>query len=104
MSNARDALADLIDEHSFQARSYSEAAADAVLAEGYRKTHTVTTFDELDALPLATVIRDAAGFVFEHWKNTPDEAVQWAQVGYHDPSNPILPGTVLYVPEEAARA
>lgn len=35
--------------------------ADAILAAGYRKPRTITTAEELDALPLGSVILDQVG-------------------------------------------
>ena len=38
-----------------------DKAAEAILAAGYRKPRTVTTVEELDALPLGSVILDQVG-------------------------------------------
>lgn len=65
----RDELADLIaaavEDHIYNAGDVppsltpmvASAAADAVLAAGYRKPRTVTTVEELDALVGGTIIR-----------------------------------------------
>lgn len=42
-------------------RAKAESAADAILAAGYRKPRTITTREELDALPSGSVILDATG-------------------------------------------
>jgi len=40
---------------------YAFALADAILAAGYRKPRTITTREELDALPSGTAILDSDG-------------------------------------------
>lgn len=75
-------------------------SADAVLAAGYVKHRTITTVEELDALPVESVVRDASGMVFEkdcvvvrageNW---------WLETGSsrHYDNTPIdLPATVLH--------
>ncbi|MDF3309777.1 hypothetical protein P3H15_32685 [Rhodococcus sp. T2V] len=75
--------------------------ADAVLAAGYRKPRTVTTAEELDALPFLTVIRDSDGAVHERLEWDYGPALQWTRDGAQD-LHPKLPATVLYTPVEAA--
>lgn len=55
----RDELAQIVFDHADWSDSLAsaEGAADAILAAGYRKTRTVTTDEELEALPKGTLIR-----------------------------------------------
>lgn len=78
-------------------------AAEAILAAGYRKTRTITTTEELDALLGSAVVKDSLGQVFEK-----QEAGQWYD-GPHDwlafdgkfwDVDAIhFPATVLYEPQ-----
>lgn len=79
MSDERDELADLLCEDAAAdrakaggrallvpvVRSKAEAAADKILAAGYRKPQQVTTVEELKALPNGSVIRDKFNDVSE---------------------------------------
>lgn len=40
---------------------FEQHVADAILAAGYRKPRTITTFDELDELPRGSVVLDRDG-------------------------------------------
>jgi len=74
-----------------------ELLAHAALTAGYRKPRTVTTAEELNALPFEAVIRDAEGHVLERWGDA--EHVQWSTPGckWFVPVTEIaLPVTVLY--------
>ena len=75
-------------------------------------TRQVTTVEELDALPIGTVIRDADFYFADGtfgWHGTvmPREEEGWLYdncCGRHQPSNDIaLPVTVLYEPGEQPR-
>jgi hypothetical protein len=70
--------------------------ATAILAAGYRKPATVTTPDELDALPEFTVLRSARGSV---WVLQRDE-LSWIAPptgGLGEADGFELPATVLHV-------
>lgn len=87
---ARDELADLIASVTIDTKSgdvlrvhpdggtpvfeRDQRTADALLAAGYRRPRTITTTQELDALPFESVIRDREGHVLERWGG-PDENV-----------------------------
>ena len=65
---------------------------------------TITTREDLDALPEATVIRDVDGMVCEH-VNLGTRGMQWLAVGIDETypvQNPTLPATVLWTPEVEA--
>ncbi|MDF3308745.1 hypothetical protein P3H15_27380 [Rhodococcus sp. T2V] len=112
----RDELAALLNDHlserdyeqgcrlkcGYSGDDRDEHLADAILATGYRKPRTVTTIEELDALPLLTVIRDSDGSVHERLEWDYGPALQWTSDGAED-MHPKLPATVLYTPEEAGR-
>lgn len=74
--------------------------ADAILAAGYRKPRTVTTSEELDALPVDSVVRDTKGFVYQKWADIDEPEIPWwAAAGDSRmyPANRIaLPATVLH--------
>lgn len=60
MSAERDELADLIFEQDMcQHKGDARDVADALLAAGYRKPQQVTTVEELDALPVHSVVLDS---------------------------------------------
>lgn len=75
------------------------AAADRILAAGYRKPRTITTAEELDGLPYGSVVLDAARATA-----TKLDADYWEVAGFasHFRVEAIdLPATVLYEPEPA---
>ena len=75
-------------------------AVERILAAGYRKPRTVTTAEELDALPVGSVLNTDTGA----WEKAsdPDDADDitfWLQAGNRrwNPSRDVtLPATVLY--------
>lgn len=74
--------------------------ADAILAAGYRREpepRVVTTVEELDALPLATVVQSEVGGIWEKWGKS-----AWYETGSaqrHLSKDLELPATVLFAPE-----
>lgn len=73
---------------------------EAIIAAGYRKPRTITTAEELDALPFETVIRDADEAVLERWGQMEESGWVTVMVASFIPSDHIaLPATVLYSPE-----
>lgn len=73
--------------------------ADAILAAGYRKPRTITTAEELDALPDGTVVMDGQGEVARKlvygWRVLVSEAGFDAWLS--DPlEETYLPATVLH--------
>ena len=75
-------------------------AVDRILAAGYRKPRTVTTFEELSELPFESVIRDFGGHVLERWGEPHNQ--MWATVmvnAFISLSDIELPVDVLYTPE-----
>ena len=81
-----------------------EALADAVLAAGYRRPRTVTTVEELDALPTGTVVlADNHRHYLQEWRLSFQkwDDGDWhrgARSGSTHPDN-FLPATVLHEPE-----
>jgi hypothetical protein len=109
INNARRELADLLyEEGAYCGNCDYESRcgeceevlgryADALLAEGYRKHRTITTTEELEALPNGAVIRDAGTFVYEKIPTAFD--TPWAAGSMHRPNRCVqLPATVLYEP------
>jgi hypothetical protein len=109
--NARDELRGTLSNTICHATNYPERAqpyllggdmstvldrtADAILAAGYRKPRTITTAEELDALPLNTIILDAEGLPLH--KDDSDRVEEWC---YGDNAVDVdLPATVLYEPQ-----
>lgn len=78
-------------------------AADAILAAGYRKPRTITTAEELDTLPVESVVRSARGTIFEKANFHGDpEFPFWLTPGVNHEYAGIalaLPATVLHEPE-----
>ena len=80
-------------------------AAGAILAAGYRKPRTITTAEELDALPAKSVILDRSG---TPWVSDGDPTQPWASVCEDPYGGPIwedsariaLPATVLHEGEK----
>jgi hypothetical protein len=84
-------------------------AVERILAAGYRKPRTVTTVEELDALPVGSVIR-TGGYGGQYApriaeKNGKTEDLSYWQVAGPDDIDVTsdelddLPATVLYAPE-----
>lgn len=67
-------------------RDIAKALADAGLLAP--ETRTVTTSEELDALPESTVLKDAAGFIWQRFGG------RWHRIPEHT-SLPLLPATIL---------
>jgi len=96
--NEREELARII------ASKHTAAAVDAILAAGYRKPRTITTVDELDALPNGTVVLsesyrsgiDGTAVSFQRWYD--GDWHRGARSGSTHPDN-FLPATVLHEPE-----
>lgn len=111
MSNERDELAGVIHD-SLYPGAYREdrmtwpqgifVEADAILAAGYKKPRTITTAEELDALPVGSVILDPIGLSlhkneFTGWRASNGAKDITAEMLQRE----ALPATVLYTPEES---
>jgi len=106
MSDARAELVDEIAGRPIGSGYYSTSVgideareiADAILAAGYSKPRTISTVEELDALPVESIVRDVDGLPKEKQNATGGE-VFWAAPGHskHYGTGSIwLPATVLY--------
>ena len=109
--NAPDELAKVISEQFDVDRTgeYDSVAiwatpaevADAILAAGYRKPRTITTTEELDALPDESIVRCRRGSTYEKFPDG-DGLSGWMMIGYQRlfaGTVISLPATVLYEPE-----
>lgn len=68
----------------------------------YRKPRTISTAEELDALPFEAVIRDAEGHVLERWGEPEESLWTTVMVNAFIPRDDIaLPVTVLHDPDAA---
>lgn len=77
-----------------------EETADAILAAGFRKPRTITTAEELDALPFESVLRDAQGHVLERWGGPGENVWVTVMVNAFIPRGDItLPATILWEPQ-----
>jgi hypothetical protein len=135
MSNERDELANVIVQHPWlrghtvewpkgycptcrkpieaghNSPAHAEHIADAILAIGYRKPAVVTTAEELDALPVGSVVLTAHGKVARlagcDDKACGDKFLIYANLGDNIAAlnalvvAAILPATVLHVGGEA---
>jgi hypothetical protein len=75
---------------------YVYEIADAILAAGYRKPRTITTVEELDALPVGSVILDPAGLSLHKNEFTGWCASNGAKNISGEMLDEALPATVLY--------
>ena len=100
--SARDELAQTIADAADGFRNLSPGrtpttqdltAADAILAAGYRKPRTITAVEDLDALSVGSILRDAAGMAWHIY--TDDESFR----RYLGADFTQFPATVLYEPE-----
>lgn len=101
-----EALGPLTAEIDEQDRWLRDHQARAITAAGYRKPRVVTTTEELDALPVGSVVlrngrafqrfapRPAAFGEYRMWKCTDGGYVRSTNDG-----SSILPATVIYDPE-----
>jgi hypothetical protein len=108
--SARDELAEIIQDcgeyiPGSHADDYvsPDKAADAILAAGYSKPRTITTAEELDALPVMSVVLDRLDICYRLYRDTAYREPVWCVVGETSPSSPHawLPATVLYEPKSA---
>lgn len=73
----------------------SEDLADEIFKAGYRKPRIISTVEELNALPVRSVIREAHGYIMEKLSDgwyTPAIESKYRGV------NTFVPAMVLYVP------
>ena len=100
MSTQRDELANIVDD----AWTAGEAA-DNLLAAGWTRPRTITTFAELDALDVESIIRDIDGLPKEK-QSDGEGATFWASPGHAEQftvDDICLPAVVLYDPTSAAK-
>ena len=106
--NAREELAAVIHD-SLYPGAYREdrmtwpqgiyVEADAILAAGYSKPRTITTAEELDALPVGSVVRTDFGCTVEKDCDFGSGKEFWSNVGSEDRRNSghiALPATLIY--------
>jgi hypothetical protein len=102
--SARDELAGLI-EAAYdlnEGMATFDLLAHAILAAGYSKPRTITTAEELDALPNASLILDALNYCREAAQLTDGNI--WRSMGpaaVRASREIPLPATVLYTPKES---
>jgi hypothetical protein len=77
------------------------ALVHGILAAGFKKPRTVTTVEELDALPLGSVVRCGHGRVYErdYVETNPRDTTWWIETGStkdYQSSSIELPATVIY--------
>jgi hypothetical protein len=105
MSNERDELAKILGRDDLYNDSgccdwiVVDSAAEAILAAGYRKLRTVTTAEELDALPVGSVVLDNIG---DAWTKTDVDFWQCFQT-FNDSSGLALCGPLTVLHEAVAR-
>jgi hypothetical protein len=103
MSNERDELSELIFEQDVcQHKGDARDVADAILAAGYRRPQQVTTVEELDALPVGSVVLSEEvthheggwALAYQRWQD--GDWHRGARSGSTHPDN-FLPATALHV-------
>jgi hypothetical protein len=79
-----------------------DRTADAILAAGYSKPSTIETVEELDALPVETVVRSDMGNIYVKDYDPDDPSAIWwvtaGAVSEFQSNRILLPATVLYEP------
>lgn len=98
--NERDELADVLE--ATDGLDYA-AVADLILKSGYRKPRTITTVEEIDALPVGSVVldRDGAALQLTAW-------LGWVasngttNIAAEELRADCFPAVVLYTPEVSA--
>lgn len=115
--SARDELKDLV-RHALLASAPSDKygldaetealleaipVADAILAAGYRKPRTITTVEELDALPVGSVVIHDEGWGFIVAERHVSDRL-WYVTGCREYIRPeaLIPATVLFEPDGEA--
>lgn len=100
MSNRDDLIGITMEEATdnglYMGTLTAEDIADAILAAGYRKPRTITTVEELDALPDDSVVLDEMDgplIKVGSWFHSPTDEM--------DSRSVIFPATVLYEPPAA---
>lgn len=77
-----------------------------ILAAGYSKPRTIETVEELDALPVETVVRSDMGNIYVKDYDMDDPSAIWwvtaGAVSEFQSNRILLPATILYEPEAAA--
>jgi hypothetical protein len=102
----RNELQDLVAEaYGSNNRGWlSVEAADKILAAGYRKSRTITTTKELEALPVDSVVKDRPGDIYERVENPDSERPWWRAPGirgYLVTASILFPATILFEGEAA---
>lgn len=95
---------DALEKSTHAGQTYCHHIADGLLAAGYRKPRTITTAEEVDALPVGSVVLDTDGFPSRKfaggWRTMvaePDGSA-WLSGHMEDPEFPV---TVLHTPGPA---
>jgi len=90
--NARDELAAIIwDKTDCRDENTPDVAAGLILAAGYVKPRTITTTEEVDALPNGSVVLDHTGDVLKRSTHR-----VWLSTDEEDATYVVLPATVLH--------
>ena len=86
-------------------REHASLVVATIDAVDLRKTRTITTVEELDALPATTIIRASNGEVFQRDTDGPyyDGPHDWQSFEgtFWNGETFVFPATVLYTPEAA---
>ena len=102
MSNEREELADVLQQFALTHDRDDSATwgdyADAILAAGYIKPRTITTVEDLDAMPEGTQIVDLSERLT--LEETSLTYLEWVD-RHGNACHVQLPATVLYSPEVA---
>ena len=102
-TDPRTELARLLGIHFPQSAAgddYLWSMADVIMGRSFRKPHTITTVEELEASPIGLIVRDGDR---EPWERTDNGWNCWVYGGQSFASRDlVLPATVLYEPESEA--
>lgn len=76
-----------------------DRTAETLLEAGYRKPRTITTVEELDALPDLSVVLDKHGESFQRMQTDDPSTALWHSGDIILSASMALPATVLHEPE-----
>lgn len=102
MSNERDELAEVIRGIDGPATLGGLEVADAILTAGYRKPRQVATADEMEALPVGSVVLDRDGMALQktewRFRGTGWNALNGTRDIYREElERDCFPATVLHI-------
>lgn len=101
--NDRDALIELLNEMNAAGEISYDAYSRLFDAAEATRPRVVETVDQLEALPMGTIVRGGDGCAHERFSKNGDPST-WFVAGLSDANRPPFPATVLFTPEGSEAA